>query len=120
MHKDAMNKLAEVKTPEKPRPTMPTRFAASEACVIRRSIFGVLRCGSRYVFRKAGRHKRTRAETRDFSARMASTLAKGQERTREVYCGMMTWMLVASPLMRKRIIMVKVGLLVRNMVTMEV
>ena len=60
-----------------------------------------------------------RAETRDLSARMASTSANGQDRTREVYCGMMTWMLLASPLMKKRIITVKVGLLVRNMVTKE-
>ncbi len=79
---------------------MPTRFAASEACVMRRSIFGVLRRGSRKVFRKIGRQKRIRAETRDLSARRASTLAKGQERTREVYWGMMTLILTASPLIR--------------------
>ena len=90
MHKDAMNKPAEAKAPEKPRPTMPIRFAANEAWVMRRSIFGVLRWGSRYVFRNIGRQKRTRAETRDLSARTASTLAKGQERTKEVYWGMMT------------------------------
>ena len=85
-----MNRPAEAKTPEKPRPTMPTRFTASEICVIRRSIFGVLRWGSKYILRKAGRHKRTIEETSDLRARTASTLAKGQERTREVYWGTMT------------------------------
>ena len=58
-------------------------------------------------------------ETRAFSARMASTLAKGQERTREVYWGMIIWTLWANEFMRKRIIIVKVGLSIRNRVTRE-
>lgn len=98
---------------------MPATLTASEACVIRRSISGVLRQGSRYRFRKTGSKETTRAETRDLSARTASTFANGQERTKEVYWGRMTWMLMASPVIRKRIIMVKVGLLVRNMVNRE-
>lgn len=53
------------------------------------------------------------------SARTASTLAKGQERTKDVYWGRITSMLMASPLMRKRMIKVKVGFLVRNKVTRE-
>lgn len=114
-----MNKPAEAKTPKKPRPTIPTTFTASEACVIRRSIFGVLRCDSRHVFRKTGWQQRTSAETNDLSARTTSTLAKGEERTRDVYWGMMTWTLTPSALIRMRIIMVKVGLSVRDMATRE-
>ena len=58
-------------------------------------------------------------ETRALSARMASTLAKGQERTRDVYWGRMTWTLWAKEFMRKRLIIVKVGFSTRNRVNRE-
>ena len=58
-------------------------------------------------------------ETRAFSARMASTLAKGQERTRDVYWGMMTWTLWAKEFVRKMLIIVKVGLSILNRVNRE-
>lgn len=44
--------------------------------------------------------KRKSAETRFFNAMAALTVAKGQDRSKEVYCGRSTSTLVARPLRR--------------------
>ena len=118
MHKDAMNKPAEAKRPENPGPTMPTTFTGSEACVIRRSIFRRAEMGFLDTFSERLRGRRNDRD--EGSERKDSVyLATSQERTREVYWTMMTSTLMASPLTRNRVNMVKVGLLVRNIVTRE-
>ena len=75
---------------ENPSPAMPTRFATSDAWVIRRSMCGVVIRGSRNILRMVGRKKRTSAETRAFRARAPLTFARLQCRTREVYWGKRT------------------------------
>ena len=80
---------------------------------------GVLILGSRYNVRMAGSEKSTSAETRDFRARAALTVAKDQCRTRDVYCGKRTWTFIAKPLTRKTSTTVRVGFGVRKSVKRE-
>ena len=65
--------------------------------------------------RRVGNAKRTMAETRAFAARAALTVARGQCRDREMYCGRRISERTAKLLRLKMVRMVKVGLGVNGM-----
>ena len=90
---------------ENPSPIMPIEFATSETCIISRSIAVEPPSsgynGSRRSFRAMGKANRLAAVTRAFRAIKRLTVARGQPRARDVYCGKMAFIRDAKPLMRR-------------------
>lgn len=67
-----------------------------------------------------GRAKRLAAEIKAFSASTRLTVASGQLRARDVYCGSMTSMRTAKPFIRSRRMIVNVGFGAEKRVRREV
>lgn len=99
-------------------------FAIIETCVMNRSIAIdpplSANHGPRNSLRTVGRTKRLAAEMRALSANARLTTAKGHPRSKDVYCGKMTPMPVAMPLMRRTKMTVNAGFGVENRVRSEV
>ena len=77
---------------------------------MKRSVCRVLSRGSRKLARRIGSERRTKAPTRALTAKAALTVARGQCRVREMYCGRRTSTRIARPFRRKIRRTVKVGL----------
>lgn len=93
---------------------MPIVLATSETCVMKRSMANAPLLpsgnrGSRYILRTKGKAKRLAAETRALSAIRRLTVARGQPRAKDVYCGRTVSMRVASPFIRRTRMTVNVG-----------
>ena len=103
---------------------MPIVFAMSDICVMKRSMAIEpslsAKCGSRKTERMTGKAKRLAAEISAFSAIKRLTVASGQPRARDVYCGRIAPIRLARPLMRRSRMTVYMGFGEENRVRREV